>query len=123
MSGTCCHRKIEADKFRKGSGVLMSDRPITGQQKSKQQFSPYNFYVTSVGTGGVQGEWVIENGQALVFSLKKKEDAVAENRTVGLAWCGIMYVFLTKAEATLGNASYLKIKLPAGCHAFLCFFL
>lgn len=60
-------------QIQKGFRVLMSDRPITGQQKSKQQFSPYNFYVTSVGTGGVQGEWVIENGQALVFSLKKKK--------------------------------------------------
>lgn len=53
--------------------MLRSDKPITRQQKSKQQFNPYNFYVTSVGTGGVQGEWVIENGQALVSSLNKKK--------------------------------------------------
>ena len=72
LAASCCHRRLEADsRFRKGLGVLINDRPITGQQKSKQRFTPYNFYVTAVDTGGVQGEWVIENGQALVFSLKK----------------------------------------------------
>lgn len=49
--------------------MVMNDRSVTGQQKSKQRFTTCNSYIMVVDTGGLQEERIIENDHAWLFLL------------------------------------------------------